>query len=244
MLTESFMIDTLALTGRSSAHVVPISGTESRFQPKVAEDFVAMRLAAAKDGIDLVAVSSWRDFARQRAIWNAKFKLEKPLRNNIGEIIDGRSLDARSRLEAIMRWSAMPGASRHHWGTDCDVYDRAVADANTLQLVPEEYSASGPFGRLHDWLQHNMHRFGFYQPYRTDRGGVCPEPWHLSHALTAQHCERLLDCGVLLELLRQTTTDDEQRIEGHELLCEHLVEWHARYIAAVDPPPSSAFLRA
>ncbi len=28
--------------------------------------------------------------------------------------------------------------------------------------------------------------FGFYRPYAVDRGGVHPEPWHLSYAPLAQ----------------------------------------------------------
>ncbi len=30
------------------------------------------------------------------------------------------------RVAAILVWSALPGASRHHWGTDCDVIDAAA----------------------------------------------------------------------------------------------------------------------
>ena len=31
-----------------------------------------------------------------------------------------------------------------------------------------------------------MHAFGFFRPYTTDRGGVAPEPWHLSYAPVAR----------------------------------------------------------
>ncbi len=238
------MIDFLALTGRSSAHVTQLAGTDHRLQPEAADAFLALCAAAAEVGIDLAAASSWRDFARQRAIWNAKFRLERPVRNAAGEIIDGHQLEPRARLEAIMRWSAIPGASRHHWGTDCDVYDRvavAVGEAG-LQLVPAEYAAGGHQARLHDWLQQHMHRFGFYQPYRTDRGGVCPEPWHLSYAPLAMECERALDRDGLLDLLRETAADASLRIEGHELLCTHLDEWYARFVVAVDAPPVDVVL--
>ena len=32
-------------------------------------------------------------------------------------------LSPAERIEAILRWSALPGASRHHWGTDLDLID-------------------------------------------------------------------------------------------------------------------------
>ncbi|MCZ8486094.1 D-alanyl-D-alanine carboxypeptidase family protein [Vibrio lentus] len=28
----------------------------------------------------------------------------------------------QQKLSAILRWSALPGASRHHWGCDFDVF--------------------------------------------------------------------------------------------------------------------------
>lgn len=231
------MIDFLALTGRSSAHVTTLPDSNHCLQPEAATAFLAMRTAAEKAGIDLAMASSWRDFARQRAIWNAKFRLEKPLRDTAGEIIDGHRLDPCARLEAIMRWSAIPGASRHHWGTDCDVYDRRALGEQALQLLPAEYAAGGHQANLHDWLQQHMHHYGFYQPYRTDRGGVCPEPWHLSYAPLALPCERGFDCEGLRALLLETAADASLRIEGHELLCTHLASWHARFVAAVDAPP-------
>jgi LAS superfamily LD-carboxypeptidase LdcB len=230
------MLDIYALTGRSSDHVVQIPGAENYLQPAVIDAFIAMRDSAAKEGFDLVAVSAFRDFSRQRKIWNAKYRLEKPLRDHSGQIIDGARLDERARLEAMMRWSAMPGASRHHWGTDCDVYDRAAINSRALQLTPEEYAPGGPCFRLHEWLKTNMHYYGFYQPYRSDRGGVCPEPWHLSHKI-AGACEQQLSAELLCELLRDTALHEDQRIEGQQLLLENMSEWYRRFVATVDPPP-------
>lgn len=230
-------IDVAALTGMSSAHVVPVADF-GMLQAEAAEALMAMRSAAASAGFDLKAVSCWRDFARQRRIWNAKCRLERPLLDAQGAVIDGHALEPRARIEAILRWSAIPGASRHHWGTDCDVYDRAaLADPAALRLVPEEYAPGGPCAPLHAWLQRHMHDYGFYQPYRTDRGGVCPEPWHLSYAPLAKDCERRLDCSVLQDLLDVTSKNAELRLEGNEILQEYLPSWYARFIAAVDPPP-------
>ena len=51
--------------------------------------FIGMRRAAAAAGFDLVAVSSFRDFARQLAIWNGKFNGERPMNDADGAPVDG-----------------------------------------------------------------------------------------------------------------------------------------------------------
>jgi len=128
--------------------------------------FLAMREAARRDGIDLQAASSFRDFDRQLTIWNAKFRGERPLLDRSGQLLNVASLSAAQRIEAILIWSALPGASRHHWGTDLDVYDAAALhDRARLQLTPEEYGGAGPFAALTAWLDQHMHRFGFFRPY-------------------------------------------------------------------------------
>ncbi|NIM47861.1 MAG: D-alanyl-D-alanine carboxypeptidase family protein, partial [Gemmatimonadales bacterium] len=85
-----------------------------------------------------------------------------------------------------LRWSALPGASRHHWGTDLDVYDLAARpEGYEVELIPEEVDAGGMFGPLHEWLDGRIAAdaaFGFFRPYERDRQGVAPERWHLSYA--------------------------------------------------------------
>ena len=75
-----------------------------------------------------------------------------------------------------------------------DVVDRAaVAPDYRPQLVPAEFARNGPFARLDAWLAANMGTFGFFRPYTTDRGGVQPEPWHLSFAPVAEAALAALD---------------------------------------------------
>ena len=47
-----------------------------------------MREAAAGAGFDLMPVSSFRDFERQRAIWNAKFRGERPALDKAGRRVN------------------------------------------------------------------------------------------------------------------------------------------------------------
>ena len=54
-------------------------------------------------------VSSFRDFARQLAIWNAKFSGETPLYDADGRTLEAARLAPEERIAAILRWSALPG---------------------------------------------------------------------------------------------------------------------------------------
>ena len=113
-------------------------------------------------------------------------------------------------MQAILRWSALPGASRHHWGSDLDVYDAAAVDARyAVQLTPEEVNPGGPFAPLHAWLDQQIAGNdceGFFRPYAIDKGGIAPERWHLSYAPLAAECESALQAEALLQLLCECDT--------------------------------------
>jgi LAS superfamily LD-carboxypeptidase LdcB len=229
--TQQSMLGPLQVTGRSRSHVVARDNVV--LQPAAARDFARMRRAAARDGIDLCAASSFRDFDTQVRIWNQKWRGERPLLDREGNPIEAARLRPMARVAAILVWSAPPGASRHHWGSDLDVYDRAaMAPGYRLQLVPAEYSAEGPFASLAAWLDRHMGRFGFYRPYQTDRGGVQPEPWHLSHIDSAKEVSRRLRPQTLRRALL------ESDVEGRSALLAGLESLYARYVRSVDPPPT------
>ncbi|SPY94009.1 D-alanyl-D-alanine carboxypeptidase [Proteus mirabilis] len=61
-----------------------------------------------------------RSFERQLAIWNGKFEGTRPVLDAESQPIDIQTLSEGQRCEAILKWSALPGASRHHWGTEID----------------------------------------------------------------------------------------------------------------------------
>lgn len=220
------------LTGRARGHVVEVPGNRSVLHHAVREPFLAMRAAAARAGIDLEAASSFRDFDRQRTIWNAKFRGERVVHDADGRPVDVMALDPSARVATILLWSALPGASRHHWGTDLDLIDRqALAAGQQVSLTAAEYATGGPFAPLSAWLDRHMRRFGFYRPYASGAGGVRPEPWHLSFAPVARHAERALT----VEVLRQAI--EGQGVLGEEAILADLTGIHAHYIAAVDRPP-------
>jgi LAS superfamily LD-carboxypeptidase LdcB len=227
----SEVLDAAALTGRRSTHVQPLTGTKLRVHPAVRAPLAAMTEAAAAAGIALEPVSAFRDFNHQLSIWNAKFRGERMLLGRDGTPLQPRPASEPGLIEAILLWSALPGASRHHWGTDLDVIDRAaLAKGAQPELTRAEFAVDGPFARLDTWLAEHCGKFGFYRPYDRDRGGVQPEPWHLSFAPLAEPALEALTLEVLAEALAGVD------LAGAATVREKLPEIHARYVRAVARP--------
>jgi LAS superfamily LD-carboxypeptidase LdcB len=194
------------------------------------EPFLALKDSARAAGIELEIASGFRDFAAQLRIWNMKYRGERPLYDAAGNVRDHASLDPVELIEGILCWSALPGASRHHWGTDIDVIDRAaMPEGFRYKLVPDEYAPGGVFHTLNGWLDANIARFGFYRPYAEYRGGVHPEPWHLSYAPIASVALSLLTP----ELIAATVRDSE--VLGKDEVLARLPEIYRTYVANVAP---------
>ncbi|WP_337263452.1 MULTISPECIES: M15 family metallopeptidase [unclassified Serratia (in: enterobacteria)] len=218
------MITPEMLTGRSTEHLAVLSGNH-RLQPAAVEAFRAMQQAANAAGFDLQPASTFRDFDRQLAIWNGKFCGDRPVLDQDSQPIDIMPLSTAERCEAILRWSALPGASRHHWGSDLDIYDPSLLPAEEkLRLEPWEYQEGGYFYPLNQWLTAHMADFGFYRPFTEDQGGVAIEPWHLSYRPLAQEAERLLTPALLLAAWQ------DKEVAGAQWLAGHLPALFTRFI--------------
>jgi LAS superfamily LD-carboxypeptidase LdcB len=227
--------DPRALTGRATGHLVTLQDPPCTLHHAVVAPFQGLRSAAAAAGIDLVPVSSFRDFDRQLAIWNAKCRGERDLFDRDGVLLDHASLGEDELVSAILHWSALPGASRHHWGTEIDVIDgNASEPGGRVELLPVEYAPGGRYARLAEWLESNLERHGFYRPYARDRGGVQPEPWHLSHAATAAAAL----AGFTPRMLRDAL--DGAELGAAATVTARLPEIFERYVLNVDPVPGAA----
>ena len=227
------------LTGRTRTHVVELEQPRCTLHYAVVAAYLAMRDAAASAGIGLEAASSFRDFDRQLSIWNAKWRGERPLLDGAGRPVDAAALDEDERIAAILRWSALPGGSRHHWGSDIDVVDSsALPDGYRVQLVAEEYAPGGVFAELTSWLDANMGRYGFYRPYASVLGGAGVEAWHLSYWPVANEALETLT----LPVLRRAIAGSE--LLGKERVLERLPEIYTRFIVAVDSSAPAARLAA
>ncbi len=139
--------------------------------------YLAMRDSALREGITLTIISATRNFDRQRQIWERKWT------NTQG--------NDSTKIRSIMRYSSMPGTSRHHWGTELD-----FISAET------KYWTHGEGLRIYNWLCANAHKFGFFQPYTADpaRTGYAEERWHWSYAPLSKH---------YLEAYRQKITAED-----------------------------------
>jgi len=227
----------LELTGRARTHVVQRDDLGAAVHGSVLDPLLALKEAAARDGIDLQVVSGFRGFEAQLRIWNMKYRGERPLYDAEGGIRDHACLDPVQLIDGILCWSALPGASRHHWGTDIDVIDRAALPENyAVRLLPEEFGPQGVFCRLSAWLDANVARFGFFRPYAEYRGGVYPEPWHLSYASVSAAALDSLTTDVIAEAVRASD------VLGKAQVLAQLPEIYRRYVlnvASADTPPAA-----
>ena len=147
-------------------------GDSLKLESKTFFAFKKMKEAAKKDGIILKIVSAHRSFERQSFIWNKKYdKFTKEY-----------SLDPVDAINEIIRFSTIPGTSRHHWGTDIDIIDGKYPDEKNV-LISEKYLEGGVFYDLKKWLSNNSEKYGFYLTYNNDpkRKGFEFEPWHYSY---------------------------------------------------------------
>lgn len=193
-----------------------------------------MHAAARRAGIEIALASTYRDFETQARIWNEKWTGRRKLVDRGGRTLDANALAPAARVAAILAWSAAPGASRHHWGTDIDLVDRAaLAENQRYHLLPEEYAPGGVFHKMRVWLDDNMASFDFFRPYAEYRGGVYAEPWHLSHAPTAAVALTLLTP----ELIAATVSDSE--ILGREEVLARLPHIYRTYVTNISSPPAA-----
>ena len=225
------------LTGRVRTHIDDVPDPRCALHVHVVSPFLSLRRAALAAGFDLVPISSFRDFSRQLTLWNGKFSGQKPMLDASGHSIQVSELSPMQRVDAILLWSALPGASRHHWGTDVDLIDRgAIPPDYRVELTPEEFAPAGPvtpagpFAPLAAWLESNAARYGFFRPFRGVLSGVQPEPWHFSFAPVAENARRALTPAVLYKAIAAAP------LLGKEEVFARLEELHARYVEAIDWP--------
>ncbi len=199
----------------------------------VVEPFRELRDAAASAGFDVAILSGFRSFEKQLSIWNRKARGELAVLDSDATPMDIATLSEYELVFSILRWSALPGASRHHWGTDLDVYDAAARPAGyEIELIPAEYDSGGIFAPFSDWLDAriaNGSAFGFFRPYDSDRYGVAPERWHLSYAPMAVSYLWMLTP----DLLRQTIQSADMMLK--DVVLAHLDEIMTRFVLNTNP---------
>jgi len=141
-------------------------------QAAASKSFISMKKEAAKKGIQLHITSGHRDYNKQLTIWNNKF-----------DRYQAKGLSGLESIKKITEYSAMPGTSRHHWGTDADILDISVVQPKSPLNSNHYITSKGVYNKMYEWMQANASRFDFYETYTNDaaRKGYEFEPWHYSY---------------------------------------------------------------
>jgi zinc D-Ala-D-Ala carboxypeptidase len=127
-----------------------VFGRQPRLDARAFAAWTAMKVAAARDGIDLQLVSAFRSITYQR------------------DLIQ-RKLARGDSIATILAINAAPGYSEHHSGCALDIGTPGYAH---LEI---EFEQSPAFA----WLKAHAANFGFRMSFPRDNTyGVQYEPWH------------------------------------------------------------------
>ncbi|UOQ86640.1 M15 family metallopeptidase [Gracilibacillus salinarum] len=111
--------------------------------------------AAKQEGLELVAVSGYRSYQRQKVIYE----------NNV----------ATNGQEHADKFSARPGTSEHQTGLAMDVASAALVSVLEQSFIETDEG---------QWLEDHAHEYGFiirYPEGKEDITGYSYEPWHLRY---------------------------------------------------------------
>lgn len=160
-----------------------VMGNSQYLEAQALAAFLKLAAAAEKQGYAIRIVSGTRTFTTQKAIWEQKFTGSRKV---AGKNLATTIKDETERSLEILKFSSMPGTSRHHWGTDMDLHEVKLAGSP----LHNETFQKGRGKDFFDWLQVNAPQFGFCQPYNgnpQDRNGTKfahgyqEERWHWSY---------------------------------------------------------------
>lgn len=173
-MTEGKMISGRFDPATDSGFVAFIPGWSSKkmfLRKEAFNAFLQMQDSASKDGVQLFIVSATRTFDHQRELWENKWMGKT--------IVGGHNLrlwlkDPVKRAKKILEYTAPPGYSRHHWGTDIDI-----------NSVEPDYFQTDEGINVYNWLVNHAGHFGFCQSYPAINekrpGGFNEEKWHWSY---------------------------------------------------------------
>lgn len=226
-------------------HIMQLDYIMGRFDPKTHPDFILIDMAhadkegmylrrdtyaaflrmsehAKRDSIRLQIRSATRNFSAQKGIWEAKWTGARLIES--GENLAETTPDHKERALKILRYSSMPGSSRHHWGTDID-----------LNNFENDWFTSGEGLRMYNWLVQHAPTYGFCQTYTAGRPhGYWEERWHWSYtpvsARLTEYARTHLKNELIDGFLGSDTAPEigivEKYVLGINDACNHLPEEH------------------
>lgn len=129
---------------------------------EVLEAFIELYKNAEDENIKLVVISATRPFNQQKSIWDRKW--------GRAQYMGWQDIE---KARDILKYSSMPGTSRHHWGTDLD-----------LNALENSYFETKVGKEVYDFLERCGGELGFAQVYTSKsngRTGYEEEKWHWSY---------------------------------------------------------------
>ena len=187
-----------------------IGGYKMYLRKETLKAFLDMAEAAAQENIKLSITSATRNFDSQRDLWNNKW-------NGITDIYgqdESAKTEGEERFNKILEHIAVPGTSRHHWGTEIDI-NGPTLDYFTTEQGKKEYG----------WLSKNAPMFGFCQTYNFKGSnrivGYNEEKWHwsylpLSKNFTQEYKNLIKDSAI-------SGFDGDQYVSGKDLINNYVL---------------------
>lgn len=177
--------------------------------------FEKMYEAALKEGVILRIISSTRNFENQKNIWERKWDGHTTLEDGSKATSIKKPLP---RALKILRYSSMPGTSRHHWGTDID-----------LNNLTNEFFSQGEGKKIYDWLVQHAYEYGFCQVYSAKGAsrpdGYNEEKWHWSYMPVSSQ---------LIEIAKaHLNNTDIKGFKGNETAVE--IDMLKKYVLSINP---------
>lgn len=151
-----------------------------RVDERITEDLQEMIDAAKEDGVRLQIVSAYRDFDRQKRLYEKKVRAYR----RKGMTFEEASMEAAKTV-------AVPGTSEHQLGLALDI----VGSSNSA--LTESFADT----KAGIWLASHSYEYGFILRYpkgKEEITGIIFEPWHFRY-VGKDYAKEITEQGLTLE---------------------------------------------
>lgn len=153
-------------------------GEELQIEHKTYEQFLKLREALLKEGVQIELDSVYRSVEEQQEIW------------------DAWSADPELGEDYCKKYLAVPGFSEHHTGLAVDIF--IMKDGKEIRDNDDMIADTEDFKKVHAL----MPEYGFilrYPPGRDNITGYAYEPWHLRYVDSARIAKEITDKDITFE---------------------------------------------
>lgn len=164
------------------AYAPGVAESRKQMRAEAAQALEALFQAASYDGIELLAISGYRSYWTQKAIYERRL--------------------SETSLEYVSLYVARPGQSEHQTGLAMDLGCEGYTDLT-------ESFADTP---AYEWLSAHAHEYGFiirYPKDGTEETGYAFEPWHIRYL--GDLAEEVYESGLTLEKWYEQRLDGAKR---------------------------------